>query len=380
MKIVIAPDSFKESLSAKAVCECIERGFKVVFPDAEYHHLPLADGGEGTVEALTQGRKARLMRTEVSDPIGKKVWANWALLDNDKTALIEIAAASGLALLAPEDRNPNITSSYGTGELIRTALDQGVTKILLGLGGSATNDAGAGIVQALGGKLLSHTGTELQVGASALTHLAKIDLSQQHPRCSEVEFIVACDVSNPLTGQRGASHVFGRQKGASSEMINALDAAIHHFAQLSIPILGTDHRHTPGFGAAGGTPLGLSLLFDITIKPGIDMILDELNADHIMQDASLMITGEGRMDTQTLQGKTPFGVALRANQKGIPVIAIAGSLGKELDPLYTHFNGLFASVRAPQSLDSALSEAEVNITSSARNVAAMLKLGAVINK
>ncbi|MDN3681781.1 glycerate kinase [Vibrio tapetis subsp. quintayensis] len=379
MKIVIAPDSFKESLSAKQVCECIEAGFSEVFPHADYIHLPLADGGEGTVDVLLQGLDGEVRQSQVTGPLGELVDAKWALLDKGQTALIEFAAASGLDLISPEQRNPAITTSYGTGELINEALNLGVTKILLGLGGSATNDAGAGIVQAMGAKLLDSQGNELPFGGAVLADIAQIDLSNIHPRSKEVEFIVACDVANPLIGEQGASHVFGPQKGASPELVKSLDNAIAHFAAVSAKQTSVNHAMSSGFGAAGGTPMGLSLIFEIQIKQGIEMVLDALDADTVLQGADLVITGEGQMDNQTLQGKTPFGIAKRAQSKGIPTIGIAGSLGQEIDELYGTIISTFATVRSPQPLQQVLAEANSNLTRTARNIAATLKLGSKIS-
>lgn len=378
MKFVIAPDSFKESLSAKQVCESIEAGFREVYPNAHYVHLPLADGGEGTVEVLMQGLQGEIRHALVSGPLGDPVNAKWALLDEGKTALIEIAAASGLDLIPAHQRDAARATTYGSGQLIKHALDIGVTKILLGLGGSATNDAGAGIVQALGGKLLNRSGEELAFGAQFIADIAQIDLSAIDPRCADVQMVVACDVANPLIGTEGASHVFGPQKGASSEQVKQFDQSLAQFCSLASNVTGVDHSATKGFGAAGGTPLGLSLLFDLELKPGIEMVLDVLKADDVLLGADLLITGEGQMDNQTLQGKTPYGIAKRAQVQGIPVIGIAGSLGREIDALYSVIDSTFASVRSPQALQQVLAEARFNLTRTARNVAATLKLGAQI--
>lgn len=383
MKIVIAPDSFKESLSAKQVCESIETGFSQIFPEAEYVHLPLADGGEGTVDVLLQGLDGEVRESQVTDPLGNAVNATWAILDHKekeggKTALIEFAAASGLDLVPVDRRDPAVSTSFGTGELIREALDLGVTQIILGLGGSATNDAGAGIAQALGAKLYDAEGVEVTRGGSALESVVEIDIRELHPRCKQVEFIVACDVANPLLGGEGASHVFGPQKGASPELVETLESAITGFSKVCSTLTGVEHSHSAGFGAAGGTPLGLSLVFDIQIKQGIEMVLDVLGADEILKGADLVVTGEGQMDNQTLQGKTPFGIANRAKRKGIPTIGIAGSLGHEIDELYSTINSTFGTVRSPQSLEQVLSEASKNLTRTARNIAATLKLGGQI--
>ncbi|MCT4350473.1 glycerate kinase [Vibrio sp. NC2] len=383
MKIVIAPDSFKESLSAVSVAACIEKGFREIFPDAEYVTLPLADGGEGTVDVLLQGLAGQKRIHQVEGPLGALVNAEWAMLEPsdrnpNKTALIEIAAASGLDLLKPEQRVPLIASSFGTGQLILEAIEQGAQTIILGLGGSATNDGGTGIVQALGGSLLDSKGQELSRGGAALAELASIELTSLDSRCAGIELIVACDVDNPLCGDNGASHVFGPQKGATPEQVLLLDKALANFAQISEKqgCVGDEPVHSrTGYGAAGGTPMGLGLLFNMQIKPGIEMVLDVLQADEVLKGADLVITGEGQMDNQTLQGKTPYGIAKRASLQGIPTIGIAGSLGTEVEALYGEMSSLFGTVRSPQSLDQVLQEAEMNLTRTARNIAATLKLG-----
>ncbi|NVN80758.1 MULTISPECIES: glycerate kinase [unclassified Vibrio] len=384
MKIVIAPDSFKESLDAHQVASCIERGFADVFPYAEFVKLPLADGGEGTVDVLLTALNGKKQLLQTTDALGRECTAYWASLEqtvegaNVKTALVEFAQASGLDRLTVEERAPLTASSYGTGLLIKDALDQGVEQIIIGLGGSATNDAGAGIFQALGGKLLDKQGNELSGGGAELSQLASIDLDGLHPRCKEVTFLVACDVNNPLCGESGASAVFGPQKGASQIQVQQLDAAIGHFADIAQAQTGINHRDSTGFGAAGGTPLGLSLAFNIQIKAGIEMVLDALDADKVLEGASLVVTGEGQMDNQTLQGKTPFGIAQRALKQNIPTIGIAGSLGKDVEKLYGSMSSLFGTVRSPQSLEQVLSEANQNLTRTARNIAATLKLGSQI--
>ena len=375
MKIVIAPDSFKESLDAMAVATCIENGFSQIFKQAEFIKLPLADGGEGTVDVLLQALQGKKQYARVTGPLGLPVDAMWALLEEGKTALIEVAAASGLDLLSPDQRDPLQATTLGTGEIIKKALDLGVDKILLGLGGSASNDAGAGILSALGGKLLDRTGNEIALGGAALQNLVSIDLSGLDPRYAKVEFIVACDVDNPLCGERGASAVFAPQKGADANQVKQLDLALANFANIAQQKLDINHHNSPGFGAAGGTPLGLSLAFNIHIKAGIEVVLDALNADQVLHNTDLLITGEGQMDNQTLQGKAPYGIAKRANKQGIPVIAIAGSLGTEVDALYDNIGSIFGTVRSPQHLAQVLAEAEANLTRSARNIAATLLMG-----
>lgn len=375
MKIVIAPDSFKESLSAKQVCVAVEQGFKAIYPEADYLHLPLADGGEGTVEVLMAQLGGQWQTSCVEGPNGELVSAQWALLDKGKTALIEIAAASGLDLLPTSERNPMLTSTYGTGQIIQQALSLGVDKIVLGLGGSATNDGGAGIIEALGGRLLDAQGQTLPRGGAALSNLAEIDVTGLDPRCQHVELIVACDVDNPLYGQHGASVVFGPQKGATAEMVDALDMALADFASVAQLHTSFDPHTTKGFGAAGGTPLGLSVAFNLQMVAGIDMVLSMLNAKDVIAGSDLLITGEGQMDHQTVQGKTPWGIASLAAELDIPVIAIAGSNGRDLTPLYSKMNAVFDSVRSPQALPQVLAEAEANVIRTARNIAATLRLG-----
>lgn len=375
MEILIATDSFKESLSAQAVGECIERGFSEVFPKARYHQMPLADGGEGTVEVLLQSLGGEKRTSRVEDALGRPISAEWALLDSGRTALIEIAAASGLADIEPAQRNPLIASSYGTGQLVREALDNGVENIIMGLGGSATNDGGAGILQALGGKLLDKNGQELAKGGAALADLARIDLTDLHPRALLVSLTIASDVSNPLCGDNGASAIFGPQKGATPQMVAELDKALANFADVSQKTTGISRHDSTSFGAAGGAAMGLSLATELQIKSGIDVVLDTLHADKILSAIDLVITGEGQMDNQTLQGKVPFGIAKRAKARGIPVIAIAGSLGNEVEALYTIMDATFDTVRAPQTLPQVLAEAEQNVIRTARNVAMLLKLG-----
>lgn len=336
---------------------------------------------------LLQGLSGNKHTTEVMGPLGNTVAAQWAMLEPSpsnpkRTALVEIAAASGLDLLAPDKRNPMLATSFGTGQLMLEAIEQGAEAIILGLGGSATNDGGAGIVQALGGKLLDEQGKEIALGGFALSQLTSIDLSEPDERLRNIDLTVACDVSNPLCGENGASHIFGPQKGASSDQVQALDSALHHFATVAIQqhpnVTRSDTLEISGYGAAGGTPMGLSLLFAMQLKPGIEMVLDTLNADEVLKGASLVVTGEGQMDNQTLQGKTPFGIALRAQKQGIPTIGIAGSLGTEVDELYSAMGALFGTVRSPQPLEQVLKEAETNLTRTARNIAATLKLGSTI--
>lgn len=329
MRVVIAPDSFKGSLSAAGVAEALARGVRRAWPTAQVTTLPVADGGEGWVETMVRATGGRLISCRVTGPLGEPVEAQYGLFDQDGqgVAVIEMAAASGLTLVPPERRDPRLTTTRGTGELIRDALDRGARRLLVGIGGSATNDGGAGMAQALGVRLLDEAGNDLPPGGAALARLARVDLGGLDPRLAQVEVVVACDVDNPLTGERGASAVYGPQKGATPEMVQELDAALAHYADVVEGVLGRSIRNTPGAGAAGGLGFGLMAFAGARLQRGIDLALDTLQADRHFAGASLVITGEGRVDRQTLHGKVPFGVAQRAKARGIPVVAVGGSIG-----------------------------------------------------
>ncbi|WAX70494.1 glycerate kinase [Gallibacterium anatis] len=375
MKIVIAPDSFKESLTALQVAQAIEIGFKKIFPDAEYIKVPMADGGEGTVQSLIDAWQGQSMVTEVTAPLGNKVLAEWGLSADRKTAIIEMAAASGLHLVAENERNPLITGSYGTGELIKAALNFGVEKIILGIGGSATNDAGVGMLQALGAAFLDDEGKPLVAGGAALKRLSKIDLSALDPRLATTQIEVACDVDNPLCGERGASAVFGPQKGATAAMIKELDAALSLFSQKVKQQLNKDIANIAGAGAAGGMGAGLQLLPKCRLKSGVDIILEATHLSKVVADADLVITGEGRMDSQTVYGKTPVGVAKTAKRFHKPVIAIVGCLRADYEVVYdAGIDAVFPIIRNLASLSDTLAQGRENLISTAQNVARTLKL------
>ncbi|MEH8027181.1 glycerate kinase [Gallibacterium anatis] len=375
MKIVIAPDSFKESLTALQVAQAIEIGFKKIFPDAEYIKVPMADGGEGTVQSLIDAWQGQAMVTEVTAPLGNRVLAEWGLSADRKTAIIEMAAASGLHLVAENERNPLITGSYGTGELIKAALNFGVEKIILGIGGSATNDAGVGMLQALGAAFLDDEGKPLVAGGAALKRLSKIDLSALDPRLATRQIEVACDVDNPLCGERGASAVFGPQKGATAAMIKELDAALSLFSQKVKQQLNKDIANIAGAGAAGGMGAGLQLLPKCRLKSGVDIILEATHLSKVVADADLVITGEGRMDSQTVYGKTPVGVAKTAKRFHKPVIAIVGCLRADYEVVYdAGIDAVFPIIRNLASLSDTLAQGRENLISTAQNVARTLKL------
>ena len=375
MKIVIAPDSFKESLTALEVANAIETGFKRIFPNAEYVKLPMADGGEGTVQSLVDATQGRLIETEVTAPLGNQVKSFFGLSGDGKTAIIEMAAASGLHLVPMDKRNPCQTTSFGTGELIKQALDLGVQHIILGIGGSATNDGGAGMLQALGLRLLDKHGQSIGFGGAALSNLAEIQLVDLDPRLQHVQIEVACDVNNPLCGEYGASAIFGPQKGATPEMMKALDAALAHFAEIAERDCGKQIKDQPGAGAAGGMGGGLLLLPNVQLKAGVQIVLDNLKLAEQVKDADLVITGEGRMDAQSILGKTPIGVARTAKQFNKLVIAIVGCLHEDYEVVYEHgIDAVFPIIRNLGDLPTILKQGEQNLISTAQNVARLLSL------
>ncbi|MGF1876041.1 glycerate kinase [Photobacterium frigidiphilum] len=376
MKIVIAPDSYKESLTAMEVATAIEAGFRQVMPNAEYHKLPMADGGEGTVQSLVDATDGTIIEHTVTGPLGEKVKGFYGLMGDGKTAIIEMAAASGLHLVSAEKRNPLLTTSFGTGELIKAVLDQGVEHIIVGIGGSATNDGGLGMAQALGIKMLNAQGNELGYGGGELAQLARIDMSGIDPRLAKVKLEVACDVDNPLCGLKGASHIFGPQKGATPAIVEQLDTNLAHYAEIINVQLGQDVKDIPGAGAAGGLGAALLGLFNASLRPGIDIVMDAVNFTDIVSDADLVITGEGRIDSQTIHGKTPIGVARAAKKFHIPVIGIAGCLSNDCDVVYEHgIDAVFSVVPRAMALADAFEEAAFNVQMTARNVAAMLTVG-----
>ncbi|HFQ5302099.1 TPA: glycerate kinase [Vibrio vulnificus] len=371
MKIIIAPDSYKESLTAMDVAIAIEKGFKQVLPDAHYVKLPMADGGEGTVQSMVDATGGIIIEHTVTGPLGQRVDGFFGLLGEGKTAVIEMAAASGLHLVSPELRNPLITTTLGTGELIKAALDHGVKHIIVGIGGSATNDGGIGMAQALGIKLLDAQGNALGHGGGELAKLATIDCSQLDSRLAQVRLEVACDVDNPLCGPKGASAVFGPQKGATPEMVTILDKNLAHYAAIIKQQLGVDVRDMAGAGAAGGMGAALLGLLNAELRPGIEIVMDAVRLDEIVADADLVITGEGRIDSQTIHGKTPIGVARTAKKHGLPVIGIAGCLSADCGVVHEHgLDAVFAVVNRSVDLPTALAEAAENVELTARNVAA----------
>lgn len=333
MKVIIAVDSFKGSLSSMEAARAITAGIHRVFPEAGVIGVPVADGGEGTVQALVAATGGEMVSARVTGPLGDPVEAVFGLLP-DGTAVLEMSAASGLTLVPEERRDPGSATTFGTGQMIRAALDKGAGKIIIGIGGSATNDCGAGMAQALGVRLLDEGGRDLDLGGRSLDRLVRIDMSGLDPRIGKTPILVACDVQNPLCGPGGASAVYGPQKGATPEMVKKLDANLRHFAGRIKDQLGIDVAGIPGSGAAGGLGAGLMAFTGAELRPGIDMVLEAVNIDGLLDQADLVITGEGQIDGQSALGKVPSGVAARAATHNLPVIAIVGGIGPGSERLY----------------------------------------------
>lgn len=381
MKIAIVCDSFKESLSAISVAEAIQVGFQEIFPDAEFIARPAADGGEGTVSALVSATNGKLVEVSVTGPLGAPVNSFYGVTGDGRTAVIEMAAAAGLEMLSSDQRDPGRTTTRGVGDLIRHALDEGCRHFIIGLGGSATNDGAAGLAQELGARFLDEQGRELEAGGLALSRLARIDLSNMEPRLIECTVEVACDVDNPLLGAEGASAVFGPQKGASAELVEALDAALAVYARRLEEDLGKKVADIPGAGAAGGAGAGTLAFLNSRLRPGFEIVSEMLGLEDILRSADLVITGEGRIDGQTIRGKTPAGVAALAKRLGKPVIAFGGSLGPEVEKVHdAGIEAVFASVSRPCTLVEALAEARSNLIRAARNAAATLRLGMTLGR
>lgn len=375
MKIVIAPDSFKESMTAMEAAVAFEKGFREVMPEATLEKVPMADGGEGTVQSLVDATDGEIIHKIVTGPLGTPVEAFFGMLGDSKTAVIEMAAASGLHLVPKEKRNPLKTTTKGTGELILAAIEHGADHIIIGLGGSATNDGGAGMAQALGAKLVDQNGEDIGFGGGSLRDLAKLDVSLMDERISNVRFEVACDVDNPLTGERGASAIFGPQKGADPEMVKELDHYLTHYASLINRDMGKEVDAIPGAGAAGGLGAGVLAFLDAELKRGIDIVMEAAKLEDAVKDADLVITGEGKIDSQTIYGKTPIGVAKLAKRHGVPVIGIAGLIADDSDAVFDHgIDALFSIVPGAVSLEDALLNAKSYAYQSARNIAAVVNM------
>ncbi len=373
-KFVIAPDSFKESLDALSVARAIEEGLKRIFPDAEYDIVPMADGGEGTVDAMIHSTGGRFEFADVSDPLGRKIKAKFGILGDGETAVIEMASASGLPLLNPEERNPMQTSTYGTGQLISAALDCGVKRIIIGIGGSATVDGGAGMIAALGGRLLNNRGEEIEPTGAGLSEIARIDLSNFDKRVYETEFLIASDVDNPLTGETGAAHVFGPQKGADSEMINQLDKNLGKFAQCIYEQFGMNVSDMPGAGAAGGLGAGLIVFCKARLRSGSELIAQTVRLEDRLSDADLCVTGEGKIDGQSIHGKVCWRVADISRCCNVPVVAIVGSVGEGAGKCIPPIDAIISIINSPISLDEAMKCTYELLVNSAEQLARILSL------
>ena len=375
MKILVAPDSFKESLSAIQVAEAISMGVLKIIPNAEIIKTPISDGGEGLLDALVNDKNGKIIKVKVYDPLYRSIAAEYGILNEGTTAVIEMAKASGLELLKEQEKNPYNTSSYGTGQLILDALDRGCQKIIIGIGGSATNDGGMGMVKALGGKFINNEGVELTEGGGALGELSSIDLTNFDKRISNCKIVVACDVTNKLTGENGASFVYGAQKGGSKEQLEFLDKNLEHYAAIIRNHLGIEIENINGAGAGGGMGAGLMAFLNAELKSGIDLILETLEIKKHIKNIDLIITGEGKIDKQTLQGKTILGIAALAKEYHVPVIAITGKIGDNIDEIYKlGITSIFSIVNKPMKLEEAINDVEYLIQSCIETIIRTIKL------
>ncbi|WP_374855314.1 glycerate kinase [Acinetobacter indicus] len=375
LRFVIAPDSFKESLSAVQAAQAMQRGILRQFPDAICRLVPLADGGEGTVDALLNACAGQKVSCWVRGPLPQQqVESYFALIDDGKTAVIEMAKANGIHLIPLAQRNPALTSTYGTGEMIRQALDLGVSKIVIGLGGSVTNDAGSGMAQALGVKFLDQAGLEVQPCGGNLKQICEIDLSALDARLATTEMLIASDVNNPLCGEYGASAIFGPQKGATPELVKILDQNLGYFANLVETTLGVNVQHQAGAGAAGGLGFGLLAFARAKIQSGVELLIQQTGLTEKITQADVVLTGEGKIDRQTFMGNTPFGVAQVAKSLNKPVYAFAGMIGEGIEPLLEAGFTQIIGINLPDiSVEDAIRNAENNLTDSVENVMRSLK-------
>lgn len=375
MKILIAPDSFKGSATSRQAAEAIGKGVHVVFPNAELIEIPVADGGEGTVEALTDSLKGQIIIKKVKGPLGEVVEAEYGILPGN-IAVIEMASASGLPLVPDNKRNPLITSTYGTGQLILDSIERGCREIILGIGGSATNDGGTGMARALGFCFLDSSGKELPEGGGSLIDLADIDDSGMDKRIVETNFLIACDVTNPLIGPEGASNIYGAQKGASPDDIKHLDSGLGRLAEIVNSKYCRANENLPGAGAAGGLGYGLVEFCGGELRSGIEIVLDLIKFDDYLNGVDLVISGEGRIDGQSIYGKVPVGIAGRAKKKDIPVLVVVGAIGSEIDAVYAHgIDAVMSSVNKAMSLEEAMSRSYELLIDSSSRAMRMIKIG-----
>jgi glycerate kinase len=375
MKIMIAPDSFKGSLSSEKIIHCIEETAYKHFNDLEIVRVPIADGGEGTVDSIVAAVGGVYRKIEVMGPIGKKIIAKYGIINND-TAVIEMAEASGLTLISEAERNPLITTTYGTGEIIKDALDNGIRKIIIGIGGSATNDGGIGAAQALGIQFFDSNEDEVGFGGGELGKIAHISTRFLDKRIKECDITVICDVSNTLTGERGATLVYGPQKGGTSEMLSIIEAGMKSYSAIINKELGIDVDSIPGSGAAGGLGASLVVFFGAMLKPGIETILNILNFDKLLEGVDLVVTGEGRIDGQSIYGKVPIGIAKYCSKKNIRVAAIVGSMGKDCNMVYDFgIDSIITTINRDMTISEAISSAEVLLKDAADRMFRFIKIG-----
>lgn len=378
MKIVIAPDSFKGNMTSLEVACAIEKGIKRVLPKAKCVKIPMADGGEGTVQSLIDATGGRFIQKQVKGPAGRKVRARYGLLADGETAVIEMAEASGLPQVHGKEKNPMKTTTYGTGELIIDAVEKGAKRIIIGIGGSATVDGGAGMAQALGVRFLDGRGRTIkQDGAGGMLHkIAAIDMGGLHPGVRKTRIIIASDVDNPLCGRRGAAHVFGPQKGASPAMVKQLDGNLKHLGGLIKRQLQKDILKMSGAGAAGGLGAGLVAFAGARIRSGIDLVVEATGLKRHLKGADLVITGEGCVDFQTAFGKTPAGVAKAAKRLRVPVIAIGGALADDASGVFEHgIDGLASAAARDMSLEEAIRHSPRHLANAAERALRMILIG-----
>ncbi|MCM3714522.1 glycerate kinase [Alkalihalobacillus oceani] len=369
MKVIVAPDSFKGSVSAMGAAKAIEKGIKQYLPEAETVLIPVADGGEGTMDSLVAATGGKKVELEVTGPLGDPVRAAYGQLGDGRTCVIEMADASGLYLIPPERRDPMKATTFGTGQLIKAALDAGCREFILAVGGSATNDGGSGMLQALGMKLLTKDGHEVGFGGGELDQIATIDDREFDGRITDSTFLLACDVQNPLIGPTGASHIFGPQKGATPEMVEILDKKLSHWADLVEAQTGIALHNKAGAGAAGGIGGAFQAFFSAEMRRGIDIVIEYTGLEEALAGADVVITGEGQIDYQTASGKTPMGVAQAAQKHGIPTVAFAGSIGKGIEELYQYgIQSVHSIVNGPMSLADAMNKAEQLLQQKAEQV------------
>lgn len=373
MKIVVAPDSFKGNMTAVQVANHIERGIMLADPDITVYKIPVADGGEGTVEAMVTATNGKIVETSVKGPLMEDIDSFFGILGDGKTAVIEMAAASGLTLVPPEKRNPLETTTFGVGQLILAALDRGCTNIIIGLGGSSTNDGGMGMAQALGAVFYDNSGNVLGMGGKYICQAERLDVSGLDSRLKKVKITAACDVRNPLTGPNGATAVYGPQKGATPEMVRILDAGLEKYSRLLEETYGRKIAGIPGSGAAGGLGAGLLAFTGAVMRSGIKIVLEICNAEEYIKNSDLVITGEGKTDAQTAYGKVPAGIAALASKHGVPVICLSGALGDDYEEIYKcGIDAAFSNVMDAMTLDEAMERSGKFLEKSAHSIIRLL--------